>query len=363
MANEYGNDALRGAMQANQNRLDATIAKSSQKPAWITQMKAALTPTYKTAPKTGNATVDARNAVTASQNYASSVKSANTKKAAIDFWDSQRIAQNEANADTLRDRQAMLAEIAEFKATSLVNEERMSMLLGQTEDRLNAKTETTMRDIQIQIASMGRVMNPMLMGDIRAKLELQNQDTLNTQRASLEMERAKVHQSYLSQLSSVLADTQRNVMSPAEAMQMMQALGASNDNTQAFQSGGGGSGGSGGYSSGGGSRVTSVRIGNMSGTRGSHSASANKPRQSSRNSISSSMWNSSTFGKSPLRTDVNKSMSRLYGTRSSGAFKPSQYGGNQYSVVKNNQSGYVGGTRNSVNNSSVNRTSKSIFGW
>ncbi|OGV45212.1 MAG: hypothetical protein A2017_06635 [Lentisphaerae bacterium GWF2_44_16] len=167
------------------------------------------------------------------------------KRAALSFWDEQRTAYEKANEDTLTDRQAMLEEIAKYKANSLLSNEKLNATLSEEEERLNASATQTIENAEKQFASQGRSADPFVMASLKRKLAMSNQDQLNARRTELEVERSQMHGTYLGYLNETLANTKRNVMDPNTALSFMQQLGsgASSVTSPGMSTGGGGGGG------------------------------------------------------------------------------------------------------------------------
>lgn len=170
------------------------------------------------------------------------------KTAAMQFWGDQNKAWNQANEDTLIDRGAMLKELADYKAQSIMNNQVIEKQLSDSEEQLRNSAQETMDRVRNSFAAMGRSASPYVMAGISSRLALQNKDKIDLRRSQLEMDRAQIHNNYLAHLSNVLAETKRTMIDPATAMAMMKELGGSD------ATGGGGFSGGGGTITTGGSR-------------------------------------------------------------------------------------------------------------
>lgn len=148
------------------------------------------------------------------------------KRDSLDFWDTQRRGFEEANIDTLRDRGAMLQELGEFKANSLMNDEYIERTVDEKRESLRANTREILDRVQNNFAQMGRAAPPMMLANLQRKLALQNQDEIDTTRAAMEIDKAKLRSTYIDQLYNVLGGTRREVMDPQLAMQIMQQMGS-----------------------------------------------------------------------------------------------------------------------------------------
>lgn len=153
------------------------------------------------------------------------------KKAAMGFWQEQNQAWNKANEDTLVDRGAMLSELADFKAKTVLSRQNMEMQLANTEEKLKLNTTEILDRVRNNFASMGRAASPYMMAELSKRLALQNKDKLNSTRSQLELDSAQIHSSYLGMLEQTLAGTKRSVMDPAMVMAMMEKLGAGSAST------------------------------------------------------------------------------------------------------------------------------------
>ncbi|HBC89523.1 MAG TPA: hypothetical protein DCZ94_21510 [Lentisphaeria bacterium] len=162
------------------------------------------------------------------------------KKAAMGFWEEQRQAWSKANEDTLVDRGAMLQELADFKAQSVLSNEKMAQTLSDTEEKLRANTTEIMDRVRNNFASMGRSASPYMMAELSKRLALQNQDKVNTVRSQLELDRAQVHGAYIDRLYEVLGNTRRQTLDPQMALAMMKMMGEGDAGEGAVSFNGGG---------------------------------------------------------------------------------------------------------------------------
>jgi len=181
------------------------------------------------------------------------------KTAALAFWEDQNQAWNKANEDTLVDRGAMLGELADFKAQSVMNNQNIERELSDLGETLRVSSEETLSKVRNSFAAMGRSVSPYVMAGISSRLALQSKDKLNLRRSQLEMDRAQIHGAYLEKLNGVLADTKRTTMDPSAVLAMMKELSGGDA--------GGGLGGTGGapVTRGGKKRSTGGRMGGAGG--------------------------------------------------------------------------------------------------
>lgn len=161
------------------------------------------------------------------------------RAAAMQLWESQNQEWNKANEDTLVDRGAMLKELADFKAQSVMNNQNMEKEISDLNETLRTSTQETLDKVRNSFAAMGRAVSPYVMAGISSRLALQNRDKVNLRRSQLEMDRAQIHGAYLEKLNSVLADTKRTMtMDPSTVLAMMKELGGGDATGGGFSGGG-----------------------------------------------------------------------------------------------------------------------------
>jgi hypothetical protein len=146
----------------------------------------------------------------------------------------------EANARTEADRQRLLAAIDEFKGQQAgFSEMDMSRMTGELRQSEEAKNREIMRQTQERFASMGRVASPITLGQIQKRLAIQSADLIANRRVALEMESAgmklRAREFALSSLQETLAGTQRDVIDPGTALQVMQLLGRGTSQVAPYQ--------------------------------------------------------------------------------------------------------------------------------
>ncbi len=141
------------------------------------------------------------------------------------LFNEQKKSYENANKDTMQDRNNMLGEIAQFKATSLMNSEKMNALISNKSEELRVQSHQIEQNVVQQFASMGKAVNPFIMGQVKMANSLRNADSVNQFTIGLEKERAGVHSTYLGHLNNVYEQTERNVMDAGLVMQMVQQLG------------------------------------------------------------------------------------------------------------------------------------------
>ncbi len=185
------------------------------------------------------------------------------------LFSEQKKSYENANKDTMQDRNNMLGEIAQSKAMSLMNSDRMNSMISNKSEQLRVQSAQIEQNVVQQFASMGKAVNPFIMGQIKQKNALMNSDSVNQFTIGLEKERAQQHGVYLGHLNNVYEQTERSVMDADMVMSMIQQLGESASGVSM-----GGSGVSMG-GSGGGTRIVMSSGGSSGGGRSRSSRSKN----------------------------------------------------------------------------------------
>ena len=145
--------------------------------------------------------------------------------AASQWWTEYGLSVDEANARTEEDRNTMLTALADYKTaygTSWVE-----TLLAEERASLNAAMNASLQAVQQQFASMGRVADPFIMGQMQSQLEIAAEQQYATRQAELESQKVGYEQKYLDLLSSTMSETQYDVPSLTEALAVLEALGTS----------------------------------------------------------------------------------------------------------------------------------------
>jgi len=144
--------------------------------------------------------------------------------AAESWWQGQNIAWRKASEDAAKDRAGMLAELQAFKAG--IGEQYVTQALTREKGYWEAKIGQTLLQVQQQYAAMGRTASPYLLGELRRRMVGQAADSLQTRRLELETEVQNQKAKYLTMLGDVLGNTQRTMIDPTQAAQILQSLGA-----------------------------------------------------------------------------------------------------------------------------------------
>jgi hypothetical protein len=151
------------------------------------------------------------------------------------FWAENQHAQEQANKDTIRDRNTMLAELSQYRAQSILSNETFERVMAEEEQKERGANMQTLAQISQQYAQMGRQASPYLLAGVAQKLSLASRDKLFVRRAQLELDRSQLQQDFLGRLYQVLGETKRSVIDPATAAGIMEKLGAASSNVESVQ--------------------------------------------------------------------------------------------------------------------------------
>lgn len=157
-----------------------------------------------------------------------------------EFWYNQQHSWDKANADTMQDRNNMLAELSQYRAQTLLSNQMFEKVMAEEEQRELSNNSQTLTRITQQYAQMGRSVSPLVLSGVAQRLTLASRDKLFVKRAQLEMDRAQLQQDYLSRMYQVLGETKRSVIDPATAVGIMEKLGQASSDVASVQSSGGG---------------------------------------------------------------------------------------------------------------------------
>lgn len=153
------------------------------------------------------------------------------EKWAKDWWGQQQTAWDQAAADAKADRDTMLGNINTW--ASNWSDDWINSSISREKSYWDAKTQQTMQQVSQQFASAGRVASPYLMGEIQRRLVAQASDALQVRRFDLEQQKRTAQLSALNLQNNVYSNTQRTMIDPAQAMQIMSQLGAGSSTVDA----------------------------------------------------------------------------------------------------------------------------------
>jgi hypothetical protein len=139
-------------------------------------------------------------AVARQQSNYDDFKSTITSKIADD-----KAAYEEAKAESRARLEAMDAEIQSYRDG--YNESWMTNTLANEKAYWDQKTAESMKTVQDQMASMGRVASPYLMSEIKRRMTGQAADALQLRRMELEQERS----TYMLNAANLQNDVNKNV--------------------------------------------------------------------------------------------------------------------------------------------------------
>ena len=145
------------------------------------------------------------------------------RELAMESWDRYKQGVDRANEETREDREDILARLDTYEEG--YNEDWINNVLAQEKAQWEVKRQQTLGQVQQQYANMGRQASPYLLGEINRRMVAQEADALQARRFELEQERDSRRQWALQLRNKIYSDTQRQVMSPQLAAQMMQTLG------------------------------------------------------------------------------------------------------------------------------------------
>lgn len=151
--------------------------------------------------------------------------------AALDVWQNAREGVEEANQAAMEDREKMLAEIESYEEG--YNEDWINETLDREKALWEAKRQQTLQRVQNQYAAMGRTPSPFLMGELNKRLVAQEADALQARRYELEQERAARKEAALRLRHKTYMGTQRQVLDPARATEIVRRLGQAGSNIEA----------------------------------------------------------------------------------------------------------------------------------
>lgn len=155
------------------------------------------------------------------------------ERSAQEFWTSSQQAWQQAGAEAKADRERMLAELETFK--SGYNSQWINDTLSREKAYWDAKIATTLQNIDQQYAARGAVASPYVKAEIARRMVAQASDALQVRRYELENERAARQQYYLTTLNDVLGNTQRQVLDPLQAAELLQKLGSASSTVKAVK--------------------------------------------------------------------------------------------------------------------------------
>ena len=145
------------------------------------------------------------------------------RELATEAWDRYKEGVDRANEETREDRDDILARLDTYEEG--YNEDWMNSVLAQEKAQWEAKRQQTLDRVQQQYANMGRQASPYLLGEINRRMTAQEADALQARRFELEQERDSRRQWALQIRNQIYSDTQRQVMNPQAATQLMTSLG------------------------------------------------------------------------------------------------------------------------------------------
>lgn len=145
------------------------------------------------------------------------------QRAAMEMWYSNRIASEQAATDAEADRNDMLAKLEAYEQG--YNEEWISSTLAREKMLWDVRRDSTLRRVQEQMSNMGRSASPYMLAEINRRLVAQQSDALQVRRFELEQERDARKRWILEMKNNIYQNTQRQVMDPATAADLVARLG------------------------------------------------------------------------------------------------------------------------------------------